>query len=273
MTILVAGATGTVGRHVVHHLLEAGQQVRALTRNPARARLPEQVEVVAGNLADIDSLAHALDSVTALHLINFDGGTGGLLPNGAELIQRAKEAGVQRVTVLLGGEKGSLEQALEASGLEWTFLAPVEFMMNALEWTDSIRAEGVVRDPLGDRRTAAIHEGDIGAVAAKVLVAGGHARRTLTLTGPEVLTPREMVQTIGETIGRPIQFVELTKAQARERWQAAGFSSQDIEFFEWALYNTPEAGYTVVPTVEQVTGRPARTFRQWAVEHADAFRS
>jgi uncharacterized protein YbjT (DUF2867 family) len=273
MTVLVTGATGTVGRQVVEHLIQAGEPVRALTRNPAKANLPVGVEVIAGDLTAPHSLARVLDGVTGMHLINFDSGTGGSLQTGSQLIDLARQAGVRRVTVLLGGEKGPLEQAVEASDLEWTLLQPVEFMANALDWVESIRTEGVVREPFADRLTATIHEGDIGAVAAAVLIAGGQNGRTLTLTGSEVLTPREMVRTIGATIGRDIQFVELTEAQARERWRKAGYPDEVIEFFVWAHGNTPVEGYTVVPTVEQVTGRPPRSFAQWAAEHAEVFRS
>lgn len=273
MTILITGATGNVGRHIVAQLLQTNQHVRALTRNPAQANLPTEVEIIAGDLATPATFAQALQGVSALHLINFDGTTGEPLQSGAEIIERARQAGVERITVLLGGEKGALEQAVEASGLEWTMLQPVEFMNGALDWSESIRSEGVVRVPFAERRTAAIHEADIGAVAAAVLVRGGYAGQTLTLTGPEVLTPRVMVRTIGAAIEREIEFVELSEAQALADWQAAGHSDELIGFMLWVYGNTPPEGYTVVPTVERVTGRRARSFALWAAEHADAFRS
>lgn len=47
-----------------------------------------------------------------------------------------------------------------------------------------------------------------------------------------------------------------------------GCSAEDIEFFVTMRTNPPEAGYTVLPTVQEVTGRPARTFAQWVREHA-----
>ena len=273
MIYLVTGATGTVGRNVVEQLVQAGQHVRALTRNPAKATFPDGVEIVAGDRTAPETFAHALEGVTGMHLINFDSGAGAQLESGPQLIELAKLAGVQRVTVLRGGGESALEQAITASDLEWTLLQPVEFMFGILDYAPSIRAEGVVRVGFADRRTAIVHEADIGAVAAAVLIEGGYAGKTLTLTGPEVLTPRAMARTIGAAIGRDIQFVELTEAQAREQWRAEGFPNELIEFFVWAHGNTPEIGYTVVPTVEQVTGRPARTFAQWVAEHADAFRS
>lgn len=271
--ILVAGATGTVGSQLVNQLAEAGHQVRALTRNPAKASFPAAVEVVAGDLTAPETLASALEGVTGLHLINFGGDDYATLQTGGAIIDLAKQAGVQRVTVLLGGEKGSVEQAVKASDLAWTLLQPVEFMSNMLEWVEPIRTEGVVRQPFANRRTAIVHEADIAAVAAAALTQDGHGGKTYTITGPEVLTPPQMLQMIGAAIGRELQFVELTETQAREQWKAAGFNDETIEFFVWVHGNTPEIGYTVTTTVQQVTGRPARTFAQWVAEHADTFRA
>jgi uncharacterized protein YbjT (DUF2867 family) len=271
--ILVTGATGTVGGLLVKQLVAAGHQVAALTRNAARANFPAGVEVVVGDLASPESLAPAFEGITGLHLINFDGATFSSLQSGAEIVALAKEAGVQRVTLLLGGEKGSVQEALEASDLCWTYIQPLEFMSNMVEWADSICAEGVVREPYGHRRTAIVHEADIAAVAAVALVEEGHGGKSYTISGPEVMTPPKMVAAIGKAIGRELKFVELSEAQAIARWQEAGFSDEVIEFFRWVHGNTPELGYTVQPTVEEVTGRPARTFAQWAEEHADLFRT
>ena len=142
--ILVTGATGTVGSQLVSQLHQAGHHVRALTRNPAKANFPPGVEVVAGNLAEPQTLVAAMEGITALHLINFDGATFGNLQTGQEIVDLARKAGVQRVTVLMGGETGTVEEAVAASDLSWTFLQPVEFMANMLEWAEPIRA-GVER--------------------------------------------------------------------------------------------------------------------------------
>jgi uncharacterized protein YbjT (DUF2867 family) len=145
MKILVAGATGRVGRPLVEQLAAAGHQVRALTRNPANANFPAGVEAVAGDLTAPATLASALEGVDSLHLINFDGATYAPLQTGQEIIALAEKAGVKRVTVLRGGEMTSVEEAVQASSLAWTFLNPVEFMSGALDYAPSIRAEGVVK--------------------------------------------------------------------------------------------------------------------------------
>lgn len=272
MKILVTGATGNVGRHMVAQLATQGHEVRALTRNPANASFPAGVEVVQGDLAASETVAAALEGVTGLHLITFDNGAGGMpLQNAEEIVALAQQAGVERVTVLQGGEKSPIEAALEASDLTWTFLQPVEFMANFAEWAEPIRTTGGVEQAFAHRRSALVHEADIAAVGVAALTEAGHGGKTYTITGPEVLTPPQMLHIIGDTIGRDLQFVELTEAQARAQWQAAGFSEDVIEFFIWAHGNTPEIGYTVVPTVEDVTGNPARTFAQWVQENIELF--
>jgi uncharacterized protein YbjT (DUF2867 family) len=273
MKILVAGATGTVGRNLVEQLVEMGHEVRALTRNAAKAKFPAGVEVVEGDLMNPASFAPALEGVTGLHLINFGGDNFAPLQTGAEIITLAEQAGVRRVTVLGNGQKTTVENAVEASSLAWTLLGPVEFMSNMLEWSYGIQSADVVRQPFASRKTAIVHQADIAAVAAHVLTSDGHSGKTYTITGPEVLTPRDLARIIGEAIGRDIQFVELTPEEAQAEWTAAGFPPDIIQFLLYVYGNTPEQGYTVVPTVEQITGRPARTFAQWAAENAAAFRA
>ncbi|MFC9975502.1 NAD(P)H-binding protein [Spirillospora sp. NPDC127200] len=273
MTFLVTGATGTVGRHVVAELLRLGQDVRALTRDPARADLPAGVEVVGGDLTEPAALKEAFAGVTGVHLINFAGDGYNALETGAELVELAAASGVRRVTVLGGRDEGPLERALEGSGLEWTMLAPVEFMDNTRQWwAEGVRAEGVVREPFGGRRSAMVHEADIGAVAAALLVNGGRHGEEITLTGPEAITTTAKVRILAEAVGREIEYVELTEEQARAKWAADGMPAELVEFLVEALGNTPEVGYTVTTAVEDITGRPARTFAQWAAENAAAFR-
>jgi uncharacterized protein YbjT (DUF2867 family) len=273
MKILVSGATGNVGRPLVAQLLQAGHHVRALTRSPEKANLPAGAEIIRGDLTRPDSFAPALEGIESLHLINFGGDDYALLQTGPEIVALAERAGVKRVTVLRGGERSTIEEAVEASSLAWTFLEPVEFMSGALDYAESIRTEGVVRQPFADRRTAAVHDADIASVAVAVLTQDGHGGRSYTITGPEVLTPREMVRTIGKALGREIPFIELSVKEAQAEWHTAGMPQEIIDFMMWAYGSTPEVGYTVVPTVEQVTGRPARTFAQWAAEHAHRFRA
>lgn len=270
MTILVTGATGRVGRHLIQELLNEGQRLRALTRNPASAKFPSGVEVFAGDLSDPATLVPALRGATALHLITT--GAGYIpLTTGDEIIRIADKAGVKRVTVLWDGRKGTVEQAVESSELEWTQLQPVDFMSNASSWKESIQTEGVVRDLFGDSLQASVHERDVARVAAAALTKDGHAGKTYTLTGPEVLTVPQKVDILSKVIGKDIRFVQITEAEERARMAKLGVEEEIIDYvINWHKHPPVEA-YTVNFTVEQVTGTPARTFSDWAREHAGYF--
>ncbi|MFD0590917.1 NAD(P)H-binding protein [Paenibacillus sp. GCM10027627] len=270
MTILVAGATGNVGRHIVQQLVEAGQSVRALSRRPDKAHFPEGVEVVQGDLSSPETLEKALNGVKGLHLITFNGEGFAPLQTGPEIVRLAEQAGVKRVTVLWNGEDGPVEQAVQESGLEWTILQPVEYMSNSLEWVESIRTEGIVREPF-DTLSTVIHEADIASVAVTALLEDGHAGKSYTMTGPAALSVAERVRIMSETLERNIQYVKVDLDQARERMRARGATEEVIEFVVGWHENPPESAYTVFPTVEQVTGKPARTYEQWVAERAQDF--
>ncbi|MFJ8085877.1 NmrA family NAD(P)-binding protein [Streptomyces sp. NPDC096205] len=269
MTTLVTGATGNTGRHVVAELVRRGERVRALSRDTvaAAAKLPAGVEVVAGTHTVPEKLDAALEGVDRLHITV----TAGLAEAGPELVRRAVDAGVRRITVLWGGFVGPVEEAVAESGVTWTRLEPQEFMSNTLTWTDSVRDEGVVREPY-DLPSALVHEADIAAVAAVALLEDGHAGRAYNLTGPEALTPRERVAMLSRAVGRELSFVPLTHEQAVERLMATGVSRADADYVIGWYASPPEEAATVVDTVERLTGRPARTFAQWLAEHADRFR-
>ncbi|MGI5216376.1 NmrA family NAD(P)-binding protein [Nocardia sp. CA-290969] len=268
MTILVTGATGNTGRHVVAELLGRGYPVRALTRDPRRAAglLPAGVEVLAGTHTEPETLDAALDGVTALHITV----TAGVAETGPELVRRAVAAGVERITILWGGYVGPAETAVAESGVTWTRLEPQEFMANALTWRESVRAEGVVREPF-DLPSAVVHEGDLGAVAALALTEEGHAGRAYNLNGPEALTTRARVDILAAALGREIVFEQIGRAAAIERMLREGVSRADAEYVVGWHADPPASARIPDGTVEQLLGRPARTFADWVTEHKDRF--
>ncbi|TDD46076.1 NAD-dependent epimerase/dehydratase family protein [Nonomuraea terrae] len=279
MPILVTGATGTVGRSLVRQLLEAGQEVRALTRFPENAALPPEAELVRGDLGDPASLTPALRGVERMHLVAIDGS----LAAGARLIELAERAGVRRITHLGHNDPSApdddpmeaghraLHRVIEGSGLEWTHVFPGEFMANTLDWAPSIKAAGEVRAPFGGWTNAMVHEADIAAVLTTALLEDGHAGRTYWPTGPEPVRRADAVRLIGEASGREIRFVELTPAQAREEWKDT-YPPEVIEWFLQLGDYLNDAEVPISPDVEKVTGRTGRTFAQWAADHADDFR-
>lgn len=170
------------------------------------------------------------------------------------------------------GVWGQVEDLIKRSGLEWTFLRASGFATNTLGWADQIRVEGVVRWPYGDAARSLIHERDIAAVAVRALTEDRHTGATYVLTGPEAVTQAEQVRIIGEVVGLPVHWEELAPEVARQQLVAAmgdlAFADSSLEY--WARLRTePEP---VTRTVEEVTGTPARTFAEWARDHADDFR-
>ncbi|PAD11435.1 MULTISPECIES: NmrA family NAD(P)-binding protein [Bacillaceae] len=156
--------------------------------------------------------------------------------------------------------------------MQWTFVQPVGFMGNAIDnWQESIKKEGGVREFNGDSASAIIHEEDIAEVFVHVLTEDGHHEKLYTLTGPETLSIIDQVNIISEAIGKEIPFVELSKEEAIDKWKQEGYDDESIAFFIEMTTNTPEIGYTVLPTVEELTGRPAKTFKEWAKEHKSFF--
>jgi uncharacterized protein YbjT (DUF2867 family) len=270
MTYLVTGATGKAGRQVVDHLLAGGNKVRALTRDPAKAAFPAGVEVVAGDLTVPESVP--FDGVVGVHLITVGGDDYATLTTGAELAARASRAGVERVAVLWNGVPGPVEEAVEASDLAWTWLRPTDFMGNLLHWAPALRTSDEVREPFGDVPAAMVDESDVGAVSAEVLTSADHAGKAYTLTGPEPLTPRQRLAALAAATGRDLRFVELTEEQARQRWLAQGMAPEMVDLLAGWQGNPPPHAYTVTGTVEALLGRPPRSLRAWAADHADIFR-
>ena len=170
------------------------------------------------------------------------------------------------------GVWGLLEQAIEQSGATWTFLRAGGFAANTLAWADQIRSGGVVRWAYGKAARSLIHERDIADVAVRALTNGTHAGGKYVLTGPEAVTQAEQARIIGEVTGLPVRWEEAAPEAIREQLAAItgdyAFADQAVAY--WAsLIAQPEP---VTHAVEEITGAPARTFRDWARDHASDFR-
>ncbi|MFI6500643.1 SDR family oxidoreductase [Nonomuraea typhae] len=278
MTILVTGATGTVGRHVVDRLVAAGRPVRALTRNPQTAALPDGVDVVQGDLNRPGELS--FDGLQGVFLVPGIFDPAHATDRAHAFVSRAVAAGITRIVSLTssgvtGRRAGfyqtlhAVEQIVETSGAAWTHLRPGEFAVNKLDfWAESIRAADLVRNAYPDAVGVPIHEGDIADVAAIALLQDGHAGRAYDLTGPQALTHREQAEAIGAGLGRAIAFERLTYGQARQAYIEAGLPMEVAEFILGYQAEYAEEPPSVSPTFEQVTGRKGRTLAQWAADHA-----
>lgn len=280
--VLVTGATGNVGRHVVSQLLNIGVRVRALVRNPDTADLPDGVEVVRGDLAAPETLDKSLEGVEAVFLV-WPGLPISLAPAVLEILKRH----APRVVYLssMGIREGLAQQAdpindfhanverlIEQSGLAWTFLRVSGFATNTLGWAQQIRADGVVRWPYGAAARSLIHEQDIATVAVHALNSDRHSGAKYVLTGPQALTQIEQVHAISQAIGRPLRYEEISPEIMRHQMLTHMPAAMvDGMLNAWAGFvQEPEP---VSHTVEEITGVPAHTYSEWAIDHASAFRS
>jgi uncharacterized protein YbjT (DUF2867 family) len=279
--ILVTGATGNIGRELLRQLYADGRGagVRALTRDAARAgdAVPDGTEVAEGDLGRAESLKSALRGVRSLFLIS---GVG----DDARVLDAARDAGVEHVVLVssitvtthphLGPARANLavERRLRQSGMEWTVLRPTQFASNTLWWARSVREASVVRVPYADVGLPTVHPADIASVARAALTGPGHRGRTYPLTGPELITPRQQAGELGRVLGREVACVGIAREEAYPPMAAMMGAEVADSVLDLMGGDVNDALRAVHDTVARVTGSPARPYRRWAEENADAFR-
>ncbi|WP_201788877.1 NAD(P)H-binding protein [Amycolatopsis orientalis] len=279
---MITAATGNVGPHAAVHLLNAGVAVRALVLpgDPGIDKLPDGVELCYGDLADPDSLDAALDGVTGVFwmwpffTLSVDTAPAVLAKIEA---QATRIVLVSSVGVHIGLERRDnnchayLEELIEGTSLEWTFLRTTGFMANALGFAGQISNGDVVRFPYGEAARTSIHEDDLAAIGVRALTSDGHAGKKYLVTGLEVLTQREQVSIIGDVLGRSLRWEDVHAEVARAKMVETGwppaYADGALDYFG-RLTREPEV---MSSTVAEILGRPARTFREWAEEHKSKF--
>ncbi|MGE0217623.1 SDR family oxidoreductase [Mycolicibacterium sp.] len=263
MTILVTGATGNIGRRVVDELLGLGaEDIRALTKNPSRAALPEQVTAVTGFLGEPDTLPAAFDGVQRMYLAPYP-------PTLAATLELARRAGVQYVVALSGGAHWQAHaDAVAAAGLPHTQLGPGEFCENFAMWAPQI-GTGTVRDLAPDAIEAPVSMADIARVAAHLLATprDEHLGRMYELTGPEAITRAEIARQIGVGLGIDVQMQRCTRAEAEEVLRPV--MGDEVGWYLDLLGQTDpqQANHDV----HRLTGTPAMSMAEWARRNADLF--
>ncbi len=286
MTILVTGATGTVGRQVVEQLVKRGADVHALVRDPAKANFQAGVTVVQGHLLDVDSLRSAFSGVSTLFLLNAvapDEFTQALIA-----LNLAREAGVERIVYLsvihsdryvnvphFAGKFG-VERMIEQMGFNATILRPAYFINNDLTIKDVVLGYGVYPMPIGGKGLAMIDARDIGEIAAVELIRRERATGPLPLSrinlvGPDTLTGSDVAAIWSKVLARPIAYggddtvgFEQNLRKFMPSWMAFDMRLMSERFLSEGMI--PEDG-----DVERLTtllGRPLRSYRDFVSEIA-----
>lgn len=270
--ILVTGATGTIGSHVVQLLTERGAPFRAMSRKPD---LPNAVRA---DFTDPTSLANAVAGVDAVFLVTVPP-----TPSTAHdlaLLDAAQAAGVTKIVKLsaigsgerfegavVGAWHLAAEQAIEDSGLAWTVLRPTSFASNFLWYRELVNAGDPIPNILGAAKQAVVDPRDVAAIAVEALLDDVHIGQRYDLTGPELVTFADQAATVGRVLNRPVKTVDVDV-----RTQLAGMPNEAISAIatgvDWA--RAGGAAY-VTDHVNRILGRSARSFDQWMVDHRQAF--
>ena len=288
MTILVTGATGRVGRQVVQQLVTRGADVRVLVRDPSKADFPSSVEIVKGDLLDIDSLRSAFKGVSTLFLLNAVAGdefTQALIT-----LNIARESGVERLVYLsvLHSDrfvnvphfavKLGAERMIEQMGFSATILRPSYFIDNEHMVKDVIFQHGVYPMPIGGKGVAMVDARDIAEVAAIELIRREQAPgklpiETINLVGPDTLTGTGVAAIWSEVLGRPVVYggddpsgFEQNLATFMPKWTAYEMRLMAERYVSDGML--PEAGD--VERLTRILGRPLHSYRDFAVEIAPA---
>lgn len=282
MTILVTGATGRVGRHLVQQLVQRDAKVRVLTRNPASADFPATVEVMQGDLLDLAALRRAFSGVSTLFLLNAV--TGDEFTQALITLNIARESGVERVVYLsvFGADsavnvphfavKFGAERMLAAMGFGATILRPSYFIDNEAMIKDVILQHGIYPMPLGGKGVAMVDARDIAEVAALELIRRDQApgrlpSTTLNLVGPDSLTGEGAAAIWSELLGRPIHYAgddpqgfEQNMATFMPAWMAYEMRLMAERYVSDGMLPQPGDRERLV----QMLGRPLHGYRDFA---------
>lgn len=281
MTILVLGATGNIGPHVVRSLIEQGADVRVLTRDAKRAStlLPSGVDLVEGEIGDPDQIRSVAQDAESMFL---------LTPHAADMadmqlrIIRALRRLPIRIVKLSGTssaitpngpltcrEHWEIEQILRACGQPHTILRPNAFMQVLIDqiMIPGLAAQGAIPNAISTSGISLIDVRDIADVAAAALTDDRWAGHVLTLTGRRAVTYGQIAELISAKTGTTVTTAEITPAQVRESLLARGMQPWEAEHFEemYQLFRDGESEF-VTDDVTEVLGRAPRTVEDYLAE-------
>ncbi len=281
--ILVIGATGKTGLPLVKKLVAAGAQVRALIRDEKKRNLlPAEAEIVIGDLDNVESLDSAMAGVEKVYLASsaFDRQS----EQQIHAVEAAKRNGVKHIVKLaaMGSSPyapvqllvwhAQIEEAIQNSGMAYTFLHPHAFMDNLLGDALTIKSQGAIFSPLGETPIPMIWSEDIAEVACHVLTTYGHEGQTYDLTGGEALNYGQIAATFTEVLGKPVGYVPVPFEAARSGMAQAGvpkwFADDMIMLME--MWQAGE-GVEIKDTVQKLTGKTPKTYAEFIAENKNKF--
>jgi uncharacterized protein YbjT (DUF2867 family) len=287
-TILVTGATGTVGSEVVRQLSTKGQIIiRAAARsanNPTFKDL-KSVEIVELDYNKPETLATSFKDVNKLFLLTpFQSDMLDLTSN---LVNAAKKSGVKHIIkqsvmgadaepgITSGRLHRQAEKIIEESGIPFSFLRPNFFMQNFVNfYSPMIKSQGALYAPAGDGKVSFVDVRDIAAVAVQALISDNqHTGKAYNVTGPEVLSYGQTAEILSRELGKEIKYVNIPDEDARKGMKDKGMDDWSANSLI-ELFDITRKGYAsdITSVVEEFTGRKPISFSQFVKDYAQAFR-
>jgi uncharacterized protein YbjT (DUF2867 family) len=282
--ILVTGATGRVGYHLMEALADAGAEATAMVRVESRAAdLPGAPRHVVATFDDpppaevlrgfdhVFLLSPAIEEQAVLETVFIDAlVAAGHRPHVVKIAADGFQDPDCEVRFMRSHRQVAAH--LDAVGLPVTYLAPAMYMENLLAAAETIREDGVISAPAGKGRAGFVAAGDVAAVAARVLAGPGHEDATYVLTGPAALGYADVAERISAVFGRQVEYASQTTGQARKallagglgRWEADGY----VEWFDWIRHGGAD---TVTGTVREVTGDDPHPIEDWLAKERASF--
>jgi uncharacterized protein YbjT (DUF2867 family) len=287
--ILVTGAAGLSGLAVVREFAGNGVPVRALVRNRAKAGAVEglrHVQIVEGDMTRAETLGSALEGIARMLLISSSNPQ--MLETQCRFIDACKASGVAHVVKFSGRESGigfnaqnfrftrmheEIERYLQESGLAWTHLRPSQFMQVYLREAPIIAAKGALLLPLENVKLSPVDINDIAKIAFAILVQGKHEGRAFEITGPQALSMSQIAACIGEAIGKPVRFNNVSPEDHRRALLAAAVPPFMVDALdEQAAERRRHPESRVELRTHALFGVKPTTFAEFAQHHAAVFR-
>ncbi len=279
--IIVTGAGGTVGGEVLGQLREKGVPVRAAfhSEDKAKAARDKGIEAVTLDLGDEESLQKAFEGCERLFLL------GPNAPNQTELeknaVEAARSAGIKHIVklsvmaadqeeYLLGKIHREGEKAIEASGLDWTFIRANSFMQNTINYSGAtIKEQSAIYSATGDKEISHVDVRDIAAVAVAALTEDGHASKAYDLNGPEALSYDDVTAQLSTALGREIKHIDIPLEHLRgamlEQHMPEFMVDNLVDLERYYSEGNAAADHN---DIKAVTGKEPRTFSDFAREMA-----
>jgi uncharacterized protein YbjT (DUF2867 family) len=283
--IVITTPTGTIGQRVIEKLLDSGEAIRVIARDPSRlpARARERVEVVQGSHGDGDVVNRAFEGADSVFwVVPPDFQANNVETRYVEFIRPACEAfksrGVKRVVAVSALGRGwpkpaglvsasvAMDDLITSTGVGFRALTMPSFMDNFLRQVEPIKNQGMFFSPIsGDLKAPTCATRDIAAVAAKLLLdSSWSGSGNVPVLGPEDLSHNEMAQIISGVLGRPVRFQQIPFEVFKARLIESGASESMAKGMVEMMVAKNEGLDNMEPrTAESTT--PTR-FRQWCEE-------